>query len=70
MRFLDAWANEIWPVIQTDYERLLPMRPARQEDNAIGTHYGRKVFDAIASKGEVRNVTCNLAWTSPTANTP
>ena len=23
----------------------------------------------IASKGEVRNVTCNLAWTSPTANT-
>ena len=29
-----------------------------------------KILDIIASKGEVRNVTCTLTWTGGTANTP
>ena len=70
MRFADAWARQIWPVIQTDYERLQTLRPAKQERNAVGIHYGNKVLEVIASKGEVRNVTCNLTWTGGTANTP
>ena len=70
MRFVDAWAKEIWPVIQADYERLQAKRPAKQEANAVGVHYGPKILDIIASKGEVRNVTCNLTWTGATANTP
>ena len=56
-------------MIQADYERLQAMRPARQEGNAIGSHYGPKILEVIVSKGEVRNVTCNLTWTSGTANT-
>ena len=70
MRFVDAWAKEIWPVIQADYERLQAKRPAKQEANAVGAHYGPKILDIIASKGEVRNVNCNLTWTGATANTP
>ena len=70
MRFVDAWAKEIWPVIQADYERLQAMRPAKQDVNAVGSHYGPKVLEVIASKGQVRNVTCNLTWTGGTANTP
>ena len=56
MRFVDAWAKEIWPVIQADYARLLGMRPAKQSDDAMGTHYGTKVLEAVAEKGECRNV--------------
>ena len=70
MRYLDAWEKEIWPVIQADYERLQAMRPAKQDVNAVGSHYGPKVLEVIALKGEVRNVTCNLTWTGGTANTP
>ena len=70
MRFVDAWAKEIWPVIQADYERLRATRPAKQDADAVGSQYGTKVLETIASKGEVRNVTCNLAWTGGTANTP
>ena len=70
MRFVDAWAKEIWPVIQADYERLQAMRPAKQDANAVGSHYGPKILEVIASKGEVRNVTCNLTWTGGPANTP
>ena len=57
-------------MIQADYERLLAQRPAKQDANAVGSHYGPKVLEVIASKGEVRNVACNLAWTGATANTP
>eukprot|EP00974_Lingulodinium_polyedra_P066692 6455859-Lingulodinium_polyedra.AAC.1 len=47
------------------------MRPAKQDVNAVGTHYGpAKVLEVIALKGEVRNVTCNLTWTGGAANTP
>ena len=70
MRFVDAWAKEIWPVIQADYERLQAQRPAKQDANAVGAHYGPKLLEVIALKGEVRNVTCNLTWTGGTANTP
>ena len=70
MRFVDAWAKEIWPVIQADYERLQALRPAKQDQNAVGWHYGPKILEVIVSKGEVRNVTCNLTWTGGTANTP
>ena len=70
MRFVDAWAKEIWPVIQADYERLQAMRPAKQDEDAVGSHYGAKILEVIALKGEVRNVTCNLTWTGGTANTP
>ena len=69
MLFVDAWAKEIWPVIQADYERLLATRPAKQDVNAVGSHYGSKLMEVAALKGEVRNVTCNLTWTGATANT-
>ena len=42
MRFVDAWAKEIWPVIQADYERLQALRPAKQDQNAVGSRYGPK----------------------------
>ena len=42
-------------------------RPATQED-ASGTHYGRKAFESLATKREVRNVSCNLCWTNPSGN--
>ena len=51
MRFVDAWAKEIWPAIQKDYERLLAMRPAKQDVNAVGSHYGPNVLEVIALKG-------------------
>ena len=51
MRFVDAWAEEIWPVIQTDFERLQGTRPAKQDVNAVGTHYGPKLLDVINVKG-------------------
>ena len=57
-------------MIQADYERLQAMRPAKQDVNAVGSHYAPKVLEVIALKGEVRNVTCNLTWTGGTANTP
>ena len=57
-------------MIQADYERLQALRPAKQDQNAVGWHYGPKILEVIASKGEVRNVTCNLTWTGATANTP
>ena len=70
MRFVDAWAKFIWPVIQTDYKRLQGTRPAKQDEDAVGTHYGAQMLEVIPQKEEVRNVTCNLTWTGGTANTP
>ena len=66
--FLDAWSTEIWPTIQPTYEELLITRPATQ-DAATGGHYGTKVLTHIGKKREVRNVTCNLTYTDPKANT-
>ncbi|CAK0858880.1 unnamed protein product, partial [Prorocentrum cordatum] len=67
MRYFEFWTSDIWPAIKDDYERLLLERPAKQEE-ATGTHYGKKVFECLATKGEVRNVSCNLCWTNPSAN--
>ena len=54
-------------MIKDDYERLMLERPATQED-ASGTHYGSKAFESLATKREVRNVSCNLCWTNPSEN--
>ena len=70
MRFVELWAKEIWPVIQSDYGRLLSVRPARQDTDAVGTHHGANLLDLITAERPIRNVTCNLAWTDPTGNTP
>ena len=34
-----------------------------------GRHFGKKVFEKLTKDKCCRNVTCNLAWTDPTANT-
>ena len=52
MRFVDAWAKEIWPVIQADYERLQAKRPAKQEANAVGAHYGPKKSWTLSHRRE------------------
>ncbi len=70
MRFSDAWSEEIWPVIQADFERLLAERPRKQDSGAVGVHYGSKVLELAKTRKEVRNVACNLAWTHLVANTP
>ena len=57
-------------MIQADYERLLKIRPSKQDEFALGSHYGSKVLEHIARKGEVRNVACNLTWTGGADNTP
>ena len=66
--FRDEWAISIFPTIKKVFEEVLVERPAKQEE-ATGTHYGACVYAHIKNKGEIRNVTCNLAWTNPTANT-
>ena len=64
MSFLDRWKSDIWPVVKSKYDDLLKCRPAKQE-TATGSHYGDKVYEILASKKEVRNIACNLAWTDP-----
>ena len=68
MSFLEKWSSEIWPVLQFHFEKLLEQRPAKQE-TAVGTHYGEKLYPILETKKELRNVTCNLAWTHPAENT-
>ena len=54
--------------MEEKFKSLIKERPARQ-DTATGTHYGDKVYELLATKKEVRNVACNLAWTDPLENT-
>ena len=68
MSFTEQWASDIWPALEEKYKYVLGKRPAKQ-DIATGTHYGEKVFQALPTKREVRNVSCNLAFTDPTGNT-
>ena len=68
MSFTEKWASDVWPSAQEKYRRVLAQRPAKQ-DTATGTHYGEQVDQALAEKKEVRNFSCNLAFTDPTANT-
>ena len=66
--FREEWPRTVYPTIRQVYEGLLTCRPAKQ-DIATGGHYGDKVFELLKSKKEIRNITCNLAWTAPIANT-
>jgi len=68
MSFAAHWASDIWPALEAKHNQVLEQRPAKQ-DTATGTHYGEKVFQALPTKREVRNVACNLAYTDPTGNT-
>ena len=68
MSFIARWSSDIWPAVQDKYTHVLAQRPARQ-DVATGQHYGQKLYEVLASKKEVRNVACNLAFTDPTGNT-
>ena len=67
--FVETWPQEVWPIIQKKYEELLEKRPAKQTD-ATGGHYGQRVYEFLQTKGgEVRNITCNLAYLGPVRNT-
>ena len=71
--FRQAWSTKIWPTVKDKYEELLKQRPAKQgleNDSATGTRCGTKVLTKAAECGECRNVSGNLAWTDPMANTP
>ena len=68
MSFVAKWTEDIWPVVEKKYNDLFHRRPAKQ-DMATGTHYGDKVFEFLATKKELRNIACNLTWTSPVENT-
>ena len=66
--FREEWPKTIWPTIRKVFEEILEKRPATQ-DVAAGRRYGSALFEFLKTRKEVRNVACNLAWTSPTANT-
>ena len=68
MSFIEKWAVEFWPALEAKYSHVLAQRPAKQ-DVATGTRYGEQVCEILTKKKEVRNVSCNLAFTDPTANT-
>ena len=68
MSFLSFWTDTLWPKICHKYGSLLDQRPLKQ-DEADGTHYGECVYKRLESHGSVKNVSCNLSWTDPTANT-
>ena len=69
MRYFDFWSNEIWPKIQEDFTELLTQRPRRQDDFATGRPYGSRMYEQVEQMKEIRQVTCNLCWTSPSSNT-
>ena len=63
MSFVDAWQDRIWPVIEQDFAALSQERPCKQDEGAVGQHYGgKKISDFLKQSGEARNVTCNLTW--------
>ena len=68
MSFFEKWTTDIWPVVEKKYNALQKVRPAKQ-DTATGNHYGDKVYEFLKTKREVRNISCNLTWTSPVENT-
>ena len=68
MSFRDHWQNVMWAKLEEKYKERLSQSPARQ-DVATGNHYGENLYKYLKEKKEVRNVTCNLAWTPPTTNT-
>ena len=48
---------------------MLTQRPRRQDDFATGRPYGSKMYEQIQHMKEVRHVTSNLCWTTPSTNT-
>ena len=66
--FLASWPQQVWPIIQQKYEELLAAKPVKQCE-ATGSNYGSRIYDILAKKGEIRNVTCNLAYLNPVENT-
>ena len=68
MSFAELWPAEVWPVIQDDFRNLLRERVATQ-DTATGIAYGPSLYEKLRTKKEIRNVSCNLTFTDPVANT-
>ena len=66
--FLSTWTTDVWPTIMPTYDALLVQRP-RKQDDATGIYYSEKIYKTLQHKKEVRNVTCNLTWLNPMANT-
>ena len=69
MAYCQKFSDVIWPKVRGKYEELLLLRPAKQYEHATGGHYGSRLYDKLPEEREVRNVTCNMAWTHPTENT-
>ena len=69
MSFWNYWTSAVWPNIKDDFNRLLNLKPRNQEDGATGRKYGSELYERIHKQKEMRNVTCNLCWTSPSENT-
>ena len=66
--FREAFASRIWPIIKQTFEQWKALDVVKQDDGAIGGHFGvTKVLDACAKNGECRNQTCNAAWVLPAA---
>ena len=68
MSFFDKWKEAIWHVVEGKFNALLKERPIKQ-DKATGYHYGDRTHEVLATKNEVQNIACNLAWTDPVENT-
>ena len=76
MSYFEAFAKDIWPLIEQDYERLKEEKPVTCKDKAdppTGCAY-KDVFKSIQAQSdkkakEVRHVSCNLAWVDPSKNT-
>ena len=64
--FLDAFASRLWPVIKPTFIEWKNLEVVKQDDGAIGGHFGvQKTLDACTKTGECRNQACNLAWVLP-----
>ena len=64
--FEEAWKGEIWPRIEKTWTSLAATAPVSQETGSVGGHYSpKKVTDALARTGELRNVTGNVTWIKP-----
>ena len=60
--FREAFASRIWPIIKQTFEQWKALDVVKQDDGAIGEHFGvTKVLDACAKNGECRNQACNAA---------
>ena len=66
--FREAFASRTWPIIKQTFEQWKALDVVKQDDGAIGGHFGvTKVLEACAKNGECRNQACNAAWVLPAA---